>query len=137
MPVRPLYEFAEGPLLPTIGRLEPDAMLLDSAANGGYDDSWDLAAEFGGVHDCPGVMLTGHTRDVAEAEEGWSNRRHDADFSGSSPNRLASMASKARGATDVRPSRMREWTLFLRTDPGDRCTAGSAGCLSARTLSRR
>ena len=52
--VSSLYDFTRDALLRTIGRLEPEAILLDSAANGGYDASWGLAASINNVRDrCP------------------------------------------------------------------------------------
>ena len=147
--VSSLYDFTEDALLRTIGRLEPDVILLDSAPDGGYDESWELAAN---VHQrsrpVPVVMFTAHSRDVAEAEEGSSHRTHEAAFAGvlSKPFSLDELVEtvgqavgrsepfdrsrtaeesrtrqlvkdlKARGATDVRPSKMREWALFRDQD---------------------
>lgn len=143
--VSALYDFTDDALLRTIGRLEPDAILLDSAANGGYDESWGLAASIRQrSRPVPVVMFTGHSRDVAEAEEGSSDRTDQAGFAGilqkpftlddlvetvaravgrsepfdrsrraeESRTRQLVQALKARGATDVRPSKMREWALF-------------------------
>ena len=145
--VSSLYDFTEDALLRTIGRIEPDAILLDSVASSkaSYGGSWDLAAS---IHQrsrpVPVVMFTAHTRDVAEAKEGVSDRTNRADFAAilSKPFSLDELvgavgravgraepfdrsrtaeevrtrqlvrALKARGATDVRPSKMREWALF-------------------------
>ena len=147
--VSSLYEFTEDALLRTIGQLEPDAILLDSAPNGGYDESWRLAASIRQrSRPVPVVMFTGHSRDVNEAGEGSSERTHEAGFAGilqkpfalddlvttvaqavgrsepfdrsraaeESRTRQLVQALKTRGATDVRPSKMREWALFRDQD---------------------
>ena len=65
----------------TIGRLEPDAVLLDGFAPAGYGDSWDLAAGIRNrTRPVPVVMFTAHARDVAEAEEATSDRSERAGF---------------------------------------------------------
>lgn len=143
--VSSLYDVTDDGLLRTIGSLEPDAILLDSAANTGYDESWELAATIRHrSRPIPVVMFTGHQRDVEEAQEGASDRTHEAGFAGilfkpfdlddlvqtvgqavgrsepfdrsraaeESRTRQMVQALKARGATDVRPSTMREWALF-------------------------
>ena len=147
--VSALYDFTGDALLRAIGRIEPDAILLDSASTVSYGESWDLAAD---IHErtrpVPVVMFTAHAPDVAEAEEGRSDRSNEAAFAGilSKPFSLDDLVEavgravgrsepfnrsrsaeesrtrqlvkdlKARGATDVRPSKMREWALFRDQD---------------------
>jgi len=144
-----LYDLTDDALLRTIGRLEPDAVLLDGFAAASYGDAWDLAA---GIRNrprsVPVVMFTAHARDIAEAEEARSDRSTRAGFAAilakpfsldelvetvaravgrSEPfdrsrgaeelrTRELVQALKARGATDVRPSKMREWALFKDQD---------------------
>ena len=143
--VSTLYDLDDEALLRTIGRLEPDAVLLDGFAADGYGEAWGLAADIRArPRPVPVVMFTAHARDVAEAQEGTSERATQADFSAilSKPFSLDELveavagavgrsepfdrsrgaeeartrelvqALKARGATDVRPSKMREWALF-------------------------
>lgn len=143
--VSTLYDLDDEALLRTIGRLEPDAVLLDGFAADGYGEAWGLAAGIRArPRPVPVVMFTAHARDVAEAQEGTSERATQADFSAilSKPFSLDELveavagavgrsepfdrsrgaeeartrelvqALKARGATDVRPSKMREWALF-------------------------
>jgi CheY-like chemotaxis protein len=88
--VSSLYDLSDDALLRTIGRLEPDAILLDGLAREAYGESWDLAASIGNrPRPVPVVMFTAHRRDVVEAEEGASERANQAAFAGSSPSRLA------------------------------------------------
>lgn len=143
-----LYDLSDDALLRTIGRLEPDAVLLDGLASGSYG-GWDLAARVRKrSRPVPVVMFTAHVRDVAEAEEARSERAMQAGFAGilSKPFDLDELvetvaravgraepfdrsraaeesrtqelvqALEARGATDVRPSKMREWALFRDQD---------------------
>ena len=147
--VSSLHDFTDDALLRTVGRLEPDAILLDSAPNGGYNDSWELAASIRQrSRTVPVVMFTAHARDVAEAADGLSDRTQEAGFAGilSKPFGLDELVEtvgravgrsepfdrsraaeesrtrqlvkdlKSRGATDVRPSKMREWALFRDQD---------------------
>ena len=62
-----LYDLTDDALLRTIGRLEPDAVLLDGFAAASYGDAWDLAA---GIRNrprsVPVVMFTAQARDIAE-----------------------------------------------------------------------
>src|SRR6188768_1076039 len=79
--VSSLYDLTDDALLRTIGRLEPDAVLLDGFAAAGYGDAWDLAA---GIRNrprpVPVVMFTAHARDIAEAGQATSDRATLADF---------------------------------------------------------
>ena len=79
--VSSLYDLTDDALLRTIGRLEPDAVLLDGFAAASYGDAWDLAA---GIRNrprpVPVVMFTAHARDIAEAEEATSDRSTRAGF---------------------------------------------------------
>lgn len=147
--VSSLYDLDDDALLRTIGRLEPDAVMLDGFAADGYGEAWELAAAIRErPRPAPVVMFTAHARDVAEAQEGASERATQAGFAAilSKPFSLDELvetvagaigrsepfdrsraaeesrtrelveALKARGATDVRPSKMREWALFRDQD---------------------
>ena len=65
-----------------LGQIEPDLILLDGAGRHEYGDGWVQAAR---VHDrlrpIPIIMLTGHSKDAHEAEEGGSTRAQAAAFS--------------------------------------------------------
>jgi CheY-like chemotaxis protein len=144
-----LYDLTDDALLRTIGRLEPDAILLDGFATDSYGSSWDHAAHIRQrSRPVPVVMFTAHALDVAEAEAGVSDRAQQAGFAGilAKPFTLDQLvetvgravgrsdpfdrsrhaeeartrelveALKARGASDVRPSKMREWALFRDRD---------------------
>ncbi len=144
-----LYDLTDDALLRTIGRLEPDAVMLDGFAATSFGDSWDLAA---GIRNrprpVPVVMFTAHARDVAEAEEATTDRAKEAGFAailpkpfsldelvetvaravgrsepfdrsrGAEESRTRELVREleARGATEVRPSKMREWALFRDRD---------------------
>lgn len=136
-------------VLQAIGRLEPDAVLLDSVAPDGYRATWDLATTIRSrPRSVPVVMFSAHARDVAEARAATSKRAEQAGFAAILPkpfhldelleavaqavgrsepfdrSRRADesrthelvQALRARGATDVRPSKMREWALFRDLD---------------------
>lgn len=64
-----------------IGQSEPDCILLDSVEAAEYGEAWQTAAR---IHargrPIPTVMFTAHVRDVAEAEEGTSDRSRHAAF---------------------------------------------------------
>ncbi len=140
-----LHELDDDALLRTVGRVEPDVVLLDSASVVDYGGSWELAA---GIRrrrrPVSVVMFTAHVGDADEAEAGTSERAAAANFaaivrkpfeldqlvtavataagnadpferSEAAETRRTQELVKAleeRGATDVRPSRMREWALF-------------------------
>lgn len=64
-----------------IGQLEPDCILLDSVESTGYGDAWRTAARIHGRgRPIPTVMFTAHLGDVAEAQEGTSDRAQSAAF---------------------------------------------------------
>ena len=151
--VSSLYDLTnDSPLLRTIGRLEPDALvLLDGFAAASYGDAWDLAA---GIRNqprpVPVVMFTAHAFDIAEAEEATSDRSTRAGFAAilSKPFSLDELvetvaravgrsdpfdrsrgaeemrtrelvqALKARGATDVRPLKMRRSRALFKDQDG-------------------
>ncbi len=143
--VSSLYEVTDEALMRAVGRLEPDAILLDSASTSDYAGAWDLAAS---LHrrsrPVPVVMFTAHAMASREAKEGTSERAQRAAFSAivtkpfhvdelleavataagrsdsfdrtpaaeAARTKALVAALEARGATDVRPSKMREWALF-------------------------
>jgi DNA-binding response OmpR family regulator len=140
-----LYDLADQALLRTVGRAEPDVVLLDGASATDYDDAWSLAADLRHrFRPVPVVMFTAHSLAVNEAKEGASGRAVEADFAAivAKPfhidDLIAAVAAaagrsvafnrgraaeaartkalvealRARGASDVRASEMREWALF-------------------------
>lgn len=64
-----------------LGQLEPDLILLDGAGRSEYGEGWVQAAR---VHlrqrPIPIIMLTGHSKDASEAEEGGTARAQAAAF---------------------------------------------------------
>ena len=140
-----LYSLEDDALLRTVGRLEPDCVLLDSATSAAYEEGWAEAAALSlRRRSIPVVMFTAHMVDVAEAREATSARAKAADFAAvlEKPfdlDELLAAVAKAssrsvpfdrtsageakrtqalvdalqqHGATDVQPSRMREWATF-------------------------
>ena len=140
-----IYEVTGDALARAVGRVEPDAVLLDSASARDYDAAWGLAAGLGDrPRQVPVVMFTAHDEAAEEAEKRASARAAQADFAAvvrkpfhidellaavatavgrSEPFDRSRPAETARtqalvkaleehGATDVRPSQMREWALF-------------------------
>ena len=109
-----LYELADDALLRTVGKLEPDVILLDSAQAIDYGESWDLA---GVIHGRPRpvsvLMFTANPHDIAEAEEASTSRAVQAGFAGVVPkpfhiDELLTAVAKAAG----------------RSQPFDRSRAG-------------
>ena len=69
-----------------IARLEPDVVLLDGGDGGSYGDSWVYAAWMRErSRPIPVIMFTAHTRELAEARLGVSERSKSAAFRGFSP----------------------------------------------------
>jgi two-component system, NtrC family, nitrogen regulation response regulator NtrX len=69
-----------------IERLEPDVVLLDGGDGGSYGDSWVYAAWMRErSRPIPVIMFTAHTRELAEAQLGVSDRRKRAAFLGFLP----------------------------------------------------
>jgi len=69
-----------------IARLEPDVVLLDGGDGGGYGDSWVNAAWMRErSRPIPVIMFTAHTRELAEAQLGVSDRSKSAAFLGFLP----------------------------------------------------
>ncbi len=67
-----------------IGKLEPDAVLLDGESHlMGYGASWETAAHLAARdRPVPVIMFTAHGGDLAEARAGTSSRSRAAHFSG-------------------------------------------------------
>ena len=140
-----LYSLEDDALLRTVGRLEPDCVLLDSASSSDYGAGWVAAAALAlRQRAIPVVMFTAHRMDSAEAREGGSDRAQAAHFEAvldkpfdlddllavvaratghavpfdRSPEAEARRtdalvkALAAEGATEIRPSEMREWATF-------------------------
>jgi DNA-binding response OmpR family regulator len=69
-----------------IARLEPDVVLLDGGDGGSYGDSWVYAAWMRErSRPIPVIMFTAHTRELAEARLGVSERSKCAAFVGFLP----------------------------------------------------
>jgi CheY-like chemotaxis protein len=147
--VRFLYDLADDALLRTVGSIEPDVILLDSASAGHFGESWESAAAIAQrSRPVAVIMFTAHARDIEEAQEGQSDRARAARFAGVIPKpfhldellgAIATAAGRSRpfdrssaaesrrtrelvraletrGATEIVPSKMREWALFRDRD---------------------
>jgi DNA-binding response OmpR family regulator len=69
-----------------IARLEPDVVLLDGGDGGSYGDSWVYAAWMRErSRPIPVIMFMAHTRELAEARLGVSERSKSAAFVGFLP----------------------------------------------------
>ncbi|MEO8247466.1 MAG: response regulator, partial [Chloroflexota bacterium] len=143
--IRFLYDHADDALLRTVGSVEPDVILLDSASPGHFGESWASAAAVATrSRPISVIMFSAHARDIEEAQEGETERARAAKFAAVIPkpfhldellDAVATAAGRstpfdrssaaesrrtrelvgaleARGATDIRPSKMREWALF-------------------------
>jgi DNA-binding response OmpR family regulator len=142
-----LYALDDDALRRTVGRLEPDCVLLDGLPGAEYG-SWESAAWLEHrARSVPVVMFTGHLPDSREAQEARTERARRADFAavllkpfdvdelleavataiGRSDRFGRSVAAekartmalvralRARGATDIRPSKARESASFRDT----------------------
>jgi CheY-like chemotaxis protein len=140
-----LYNLEDDALMRTVGRLEPDCVLLDSNSSVGYGEAWASAASLAlRQRAVPVIMFTAHWREAQEAREDVSNRAVAAHFEAvldkpfniddllfavaqatehsvpfdrteageSERTRSLVAALEQRGATDIIPSRMREWATF-------------------------
>lgn len=75
-----LYELRDDALRRTVGRLEPDCVLLDGQPGPEYG-SWDSAAWLEHrARSIPVVMFTAHVVDAHEAQEGDTARAQEAGF---------------------------------------------------------
>lgn len=76
-----LYSTEGNVLERTIGKLEPDCVLLDSGTSSGYDQAWREAADMATRHRrVPTIMFTAHDLDAEEARQGTSDRAAAAAF---------------------------------------------------------
>ena len=81
-----LYELSDDALMRTVGRLEPDCILLDGGGPANYDESWKTAAALSHRHrHIPVVMFTAHMKAVAEARTHGTERASAAGFTGIVP----------------------------------------------------
>ena len=143
--VSSLYDVEDDAVLRAVGRLEPDAVVLDGGSGVGYGIGWAIASQLASrERPVPVIMFTAHQADLQEAEAGTSPRASAADFAAIVPKpfeldeMLEAVATAVgggtpfdrsetgetertdelvaalteRGATEVRPSKMREWALF-------------------------
>ena len=112
-----LYELADDALIRTVGQLEPDVILLDSAQAIDYGESWDLAGLIHGrSRPVSVVMFTANPGDIAEAEAAATSRAAHAAFAGVVPkpfhiDELLAAVAQAAG----------------RSHPFDRSRAGEDG----------
>jgi CheY-like chemotaxis protein len=96
-------------------RLEPDVVLLDGGDGRGYGDSWVYAAWMRErSRPIPVIMFTAHTRELAEARLGVSERSKSAAFVGFLPQA-------------VRPTN-------LRRNCGPRCRGARCGSRSSPSV---
>lgn len=79
--VSTLVDISHDSLFATVGKLEPDCILLDGSSQVEYGSSWadaaDLAARERSV---PTIMFSAHSVDVSEGREAQSERARAADF---------------------------------------------------------
>lgn len=79
--VSTLVDISHDSLFATVGKLEPDCILLDGSSQLEYGSSWadaaDLAARERSV---PTIMFSAHSVDVSEGREAQSARARAADF---------------------------------------------------------
>jgi DNA-binding response OmpR family regulator len=79
--VSTLVEISHDSLFATVGKLEPDCVLLDGSSQVEYGASWADAAHLAARgRSVPTIMFSAHSADVSEAQEAQSERARDADF---------------------------------------------------------
>lgn len=79
--VSTLVEISHDSLFATVGRLEPDCILLDGSSQVEYGSSWADAARLADrERSVPTIMFSAHSSDVREAQEAESERALGADF---------------------------------------------------------
>ena len=79
--VTTLSETNHDAIAATVGRMEPDSILLDSAEGPAFGGSWSEAAYLSRRDRAvPSVMFTAHASAVAEARDRTSERAIEADF---------------------------------------------------------
>lgn len=79
--VSTLVDISHDSLLATVGRLEPDCVLLDGSSQVEYGSSWADAAHLAArERSVPTIMFSAHSADVREAREAHSERARAADF---------------------------------------------------------
>ncbi len=68
-------------VLESVGRIEPDCILLDGSGAAEYGSSWAMAGALSArQRSIPLIMFTAHPRDASEAEADSSARSHVAGF---------------------------------------------------------
>jgi CheY-like chemotaxis protein len=82
--VSTLSDLSPDAVAATVGRLEPDAILLDGESElAGFGRSWEQAARLAErARPIPVVMFSAHHRDLNEAREGQSERSRRAKLAG-------------------------------------------------------
>lgn len=79
--VSTLVDVSHDSLLATVGKLEPDCILLDGSSQVEYGESWADAAHLAARERAiPTIMFSAHSGDVREAREAQSERARAAGF---------------------------------------------------------
>lgn len=79
--VSTLVGISHDSLLATVGKLEPDCILLDGSSQVEYGSSWADAAHLAArERSVPTIMFSAHSTDVREAQEARSERARAAHF---------------------------------------------------------
>ncbi|HSM38615.1 MAG TPA: response regulator [Candidatus Limnocylindrales bacterium] len=79
--VSTLVDVSHDSLFATVGKLEPDCLLLDGSSQVEYGLSWADAAHLAArQRSVPTIMFTAHPIDVREAQDAQSERARAADF---------------------------------------------------------
>lgn len=80
--VSTLVDISHDSLFATVGKLEPDCVLLDGSSQVEYGASWADAAHLAArERSVPTIMFSAHSADVREARKANSERARAADFS--------------------------------------------------------
>jgi DNA-binding response OmpR family regulator len=79
--VSTLVDISHDSLFATVGKLEPDCVVLDGSSQVEYGSSWADAAHLAArERSVPTIMFSAHSADVREAREAQSERARGADF---------------------------------------------------------
>lgn len=79
--VTTLVDVSHDSLFATVGKLEPDCLLLDGSSRVEYGSSWADAAHLAArQRSVPTIMFSAHSIDVREARDAESERARAADF---------------------------------------------------------
>ena len=101
--VSTLVEISHASLFATVGKLEPDCILLDGSSQVEYGASWADAARLAArERSVPTIMFSAHTADVREAKEAESERARGAAFAAvlGKPFHIDELVAAVAGACD-------------------------------------